>query len=754
MWLLTTDSIELEYFQTVDPDQVQYAILSHTWEDEEVSFQDMRTRGVAEKKKGYAKVLNCCRQARSDGYSYAWVDTCWYVVLGNVRNQAEVGSIDKSSSAELSESINSMYAWYKCAAVCYTYLSDVSYFEDTLDENLLFARLCHSRWFTRGWTLQELIAPISVTFFASNWAALGTKLQFCATISKITGITSEALLGKPLGTFNVAERMSWAAGRRTTRIEDVAYSLLGLFDINMPLLYGEGDRAFVRLQELVIEMHEDYTIFAWTGDHRRLGILASSPDDFGVIIGETWTYAQLSPIPIGGGLKTTPWSGRGGRSSPPVVTSRGIKMEVPCLTGSENTESSTSTGCTILLCTISGKQPCWLSLRVMWPKTSSGGRSGAAVRDSGDKQLFPVGKVPTRIREIYLSRKSTSEVSDDPAHRQLLLLGHMAQERFKSLSAMDPVALAQRLVTSEWCSLCKRYARKYHDCPMTGHRYHQSIPCTEGYNIGWGHPNFPTQSPDRDDMTVYSFSSEANDSSTTQDPMRFPRSLDAELYKVERCLLAIHSHLTAIEVNFLLCCCVAMAIEVQETAQMDAEEEDLSFRSIAMNRFFGSVQSFMTKGHSIAWFTLAAINVDGHGLSLLNHSAMFAASIINIGRIFADSGYAEQNVLALAEAAFMMEYSDALHRDGNLAATLDERIKSFKRPEDVLGQIECLMGSLQPLDAFGVYGIVDFEETPWSAVVSWLGHGPDADMEGVPDLLNWLYARTPAAPSYDDSPGE
>jgi len=221
-----------------------YAILSHTWgaDREEVTFKDM-VEGTGEGKAGYAKIRFCGKQAASHGLQYFWVDTC---------------CIDKSSSAELAEAINSMFRWYHDATKCYVYLSDVS--TRDYDKYNQFSRFKwesafrKSRWFTRGWTLQELISPASVEFFSMENDRLGDKKSQEQLVHEITGIPVQALRGSPLSHFSVAERMSWAEKRKTKREEDGAYSLLGIFDIHMPLIYGEGrNKAFFRLEKAIDE---------------------------------------------------------------------------------------------------------------------------------------------------------------------------------------------------------------------------------------------------------------------------------------------------------------------------------------------------------------------------------------------------------------------------------------------------------------------------------------------------------------------
>ena len=207
-----------------------YAILSHTWEadDQEVTIQDI-INGIESSKRGYEKIKFCGNQAQKDGLNYFWVDSC---------------CIDQSSSTELSTAINSMFRWYRNAVKCYIYLSDVSTAKPSWES------FNYSRWFTRGWTLQELLAPASAEFFSQEGIRLGDKKSLELQIQQITGIPIQALRGDPLSQISVEERMSWIANRETTIEEDIAYSLFGIFDIHMPLIYGEGAiKALRRLGE-------------------------------------------------------------------------------------------------------------------------------------------------------------------------------------------------------------------------------------------------------------------------------------------------------------------------------------------------------------------------------------------------------------------------------------------------------------------------------------------------------------------------
>jgi hypothetical protein len=217
-----------------------YAILSHTWgaDTDEVSFKDLMD-GTGKGKAGYNKIQFCGEQARRHGLQYFWVDTC---------------CIDKSNNTELSEAINSMFRWYHNAAQCYVYLSDVSKLafdaEDKFNQPNWTSAFRKSKWFTRGWTLQELLASPSIEFFSKEWEQLGNKTSLKRSVHEITGIPAKALEGSLLFEFSVTERMSWAESRQTTREEDGAYSLLGIFDVSMPLIYGEGrEKALRRLRE-------------------------------------------------------------------------------------------------------------------------------------------------------------------------------------------------------------------------------------------------------------------------------------------------------------------------------------------------------------------------------------------------------------------------------------------------------------------------------------------------------------------------
>ncbi|KAL1941411.1 hypothetical protein VTO73DRAFT_7228 [Trametes versicolor] len=231
MRLLNTGTLRIMHFPSPDT-RPPYAILSHVWQE---------------------KVRRFCAFARAEGYEWAWLDAC---------------CIDKTSSSELSEALNSMFRWYQDAVVCYAYLHDVPApidnthtALDDLEENFV-----GSLWFTRGWTLQELLAPRLLLFVSSEWTVIGTKHSWAPAIHRATGIDLEVLtLFLPLHKISLACRMAWAARRCTTRPEDRAYSLMGIFGVNMVALYGEGlEKAFNRLQEEILKCcPPDQSLFAW-----------------------------------------------------------------------------------------------------------------------------------------------------------------------------------------------------------------------------------------------------------------------------------------------------------------------------------------------------------------------------------------------------------------------------------------------------------------------------------------------------------
>jgi hypothetical protein len=350
MRLIDVRTLELRWFN--DNGIPEYAILSHTWGADEVSYQELvwinrikaytasydtpsssvvslsstqddqslvmltametmlRTStsfatnlsGVKEedflKRQGYSKIVHAAKEAQSLGFQYIWIDTC---------------CIDKSSSAELQEAINSMYRWYSDAEICIVYLEDVWPPSAGPDETRTASEIARfafesSRWTKRGWTLQEVVAPVICRFYLRDWRLLGEKEEYLQELSAATSIPVFVLEDRhSVSEVSVAERMSWAAHRETTRTEDLAYCLLGLFDIQMPLLYGEGSKAFIRLQEEILKTTDDYSLFAWRAPDSTpstyRGLLARSPLEFrnchSIEREESISTFPINPTPIG-----------------------------------------------------------------------------------------------------------------------------------------------------------------------------------------------------------------------------------------------------------------------------------------------------------------------------------------------------------------------------------------------------------------------------------------------------------------------
>ena len=413
--LINVDTLRLESLKS----PASYAILSHTWSSEEVKFDewDSDTRKVDfdkwnedgrqfgygkwneyrhqvdygkwneyrrqvdygkwkeygrqvdeekdNRKIGLMKIYGAVLQARKQCYRYLWVDTC---------------CIDQTNSAELSESINSMYTWYEEADVCYVYLSDVGHVASMDSRHL--EELRESRYFTRGWTLQEMLAAKKVDFFDRQWSYIGhlRTESFAARVSEITGIDPALLQRqKSLDEFSIPQKLSWAALRQTTRLEDRAYSLLGLLNVNMDLRYGEGDKAFLRLQEEILKQPQGLSVLAWrsTTRERRTSLLAISPDDF----------TDSSDICYDPSLAS---------GSELWITSIGVKGTVPVVEIQQNGDS-TNQAFIVLECHPEGSPEMSLGLLVT-SKTPAG--DGNVVYSVNAMQNDPADTSFTRLGEI------------------------------------------------------------------------------------------------------------------------------------------------------------------------------------------------------------------------------------------------------------------------------------------------------------------------------------------------------------------
>ncbi|KAI6103571.1 hypothetical protein F5141DRAFT_1293411 [Pisolithus sp. B1] len=271
-----TVGAQLDVFEQYRVPRVDYCILSHRWTGNEVTYEEMRkltkvdSRDEIRSRAGYQKVLRSCEQAKRDDFKLLWVDTC---------------CIDLLNGPETSDAINSMFQWYQKSKRCYAYLHDISVFPARRDET--FARFNGwPEWFSRGWTLQELVAPRDLQFFNKDWVGIGDKQSLAPKLAEITKVPL-CILRDGLSSYrpSVAQVISWAADRNTTRAEDRAYSLLGLLGVSMPTLYGEEKGAFLRLQLEIMRTSNDQSIFAWkdstTCDARwSSGVLADDPSCF------------------------------------------------------------------------------------------------------------------------------------------------------------------------------------------------------------------------------------------------------------------------------------------------------------------------------------------------------------------------------------------------------------------------------------------------------------------------------------------
>ncbi|KAH7921932.1 hypothetical protein BV22DRAFT_692701 [Leucogyrophana mollusca] len=299
----STEEWRAERVHDVVEELTKYAIFSHRWLPAgEPTFQDM-TRDGKPIGLGYEKLMKFCEAAGTYGCVLAWSDTC---------------CINKESSAELDEAIRSMFKWYRAAYICIAYLADSESVRD----------FTHDAWFTRGWTLQELLAPRRIKFYGKGWKPLGDGLardtgasvldeRIMSAISRVTNIPEEELSGFEAGTDMVHMKMTWAANRQTTRQEDRAYSLLGIFDVSMAVAYGEGRKAWDRLMELLVRECHEWEVFA--GAAAFCEVLAPAPDRYLAV-----TPAAAAVIRRDRYLE--PWQRPGDRFF--KLTKRGLKVRL------------------------------------------------------------------------------------------------------------------------------------------------------------------------------------------------------------------------------------------------------------------------------------------------------------------------------------------------------------------------------------------------------------------------------------------
>ncbi|KAG2362389.1 hypothetical protein BDR07DRAFT_1333300 [Suillus spraguei] len=248
--LLTTSLSKLQ--RKVD-EFFRYAMLSHKWASAKDEPQYWQIKGSVyemDAPREIRKLQQFCTTSKREGYRWAWSDTC---------------CIDKTNNAELQESIISMFSWYKESAITIVYLADVSDISQLKD----------SQWFKRGWTLQELLAPRFIRFYKQDWQPLidsckNHKVELLTILHDITRVDIEVLKAFQPGVDNVKKRLSWVGARTTKKIEDIAYCLMGIFGIHMPVMYGEKHNAFVRLQKEIMALTDDLSLFDWLGESSTL----------------------------------------------------------------------------------------------------------------------------------------------------------------------------------------------------------------------------------------------------------------------------------------------------------------------------------------------------------------------------------------------------------------------------------------------------------------------------------------------------
>jgi hypothetical protein len=332
MRVLNTTTFELhsreqEFFKSQG-----YAILSHRWVGAEITFETLpqhistlkSTQSRHLDSPQLSKIRGACEMARQLGFAWVWIDNC---------------CINKASSTEESESINSMYTWYRDAQICITYLSDVKLDAAPEQSNQnppkIFQKINSdqpSEWFFRGWTLQELLAPRKMNFYDTNWTYMGTKDSLAQEIENITGISPAYLTNAvPFRDACIATKMSWMAGRKTTREEDIAYGMLGIFSVFLAPRYGEGMTAFMRLQQNLQTRTSDESLYAWRmpqpSDVKSFGIernpgMTWGPGEWGLLAPTPHWFRGCGNVTIDGG----PWINRTVDSFRP--TPEGLRMEV------------------------------------------------------------------------------------------------------------------------------------------------------------------------------------------------------------------------------------------------------------------------------------------------------------------------------------------------------------------------------------------------------------------------------------------
>jgi hypothetical protein len=317
-----------------------------------------------------------------------------------------------------------MFSWYSKAQVCYTYLNDVDLpgsKEPALSDEF-FEILSQSQWWQRGWTLQELIAPLRVQFFSRDWTHFGDKVSLGPAITIITGIDQAILEGQDIRRVSIARRMFWASQRITTKPEDLAYCLLGIFAVNMPLLYGEGDQAFIRLQEEIMKMSDDQSIFAWEDQ---------CSDDDAALFESHGTILRSplarSPAEFSNARDIVPYRQQQA-SHPYAMTNYGLRMKVP-LHRLSNSSGQTPVYLAELTCHYEGDFSGSLGIYIRPIKSDQYARDHGR---RGPVVVNPATHYPPTFETIFLRKDALLPSSEDfDRHHGILVRLHSPEHGFE-----------------------------------------------------------------------------------------------------------------------------------------------------------------------------------------------------------------------------------------------------------------------------------------------------------------------------------
>jgi hypothetical protein len=348
--------------------------------------------------------------------------------------------------------------------VCYAYLSDVV---DISPPETLSLQFKTSRWFTRGWTLQELLAPCSVRFYSAKWDHLGNREDLAQQIADTTRIENDFLLGKDIRRASIAKRFSWAALRETSRTEDIAYCLFGIFDVNMPLLYGEGKKAFIRLQEEIMKSSSDYSLFAWGIIDQPDGHEPANPDKSGSHL-MTWKkditllkgLLASSPrafVDSGSIVMHKPFIDRlVGKTPPPTVFAGGVRIELPTLKNwgkctywwDKPSFEQPRTGCIAILgCKVSDDSQDSIGIPLMgWGHGNMGRRDSLVLVSNKSYQPLWLRTVKPRLSQLSVKPEMRPDLqTGDIIFREYDCCG-MADMGYDYPSLQVDYSLAERLL--------------------------------------------------------------------------------------------------------------------------------------------------------------------------------------------------------------------------------------------------------------------------------------------------------------------